>query len=355
LKYFKCDMALNLMFHLLWIWIIFIVVDALHDEKLSGFFYAAGHTNNWAVFVCTSRFWFNYRHIANVLSMYHSVKKLGIPDRLIPEIVDKKFSFKFSQIIMMLADDMPCNPRNPKPGALYNSAFHPINLYGEDVEVDYRGYEVTVENFIRILIGRVPTATSRSKRLLSDYQSNVLIYMTGHGGDGFLKFQDAEEVTNIDLADAIEQMWQKNRHVKEMMIFIVNFRVFFRYHELMLIVDTCQAASMYQKIYSPNVIALGSSMIGEDSLSHHLDSTLGVYMIDRYTYYALGFLQSVWPNSNRTLAEFLACCPKSKCLSTVRVRTDLFNKDPSKVLITDFFGSVRNIAYLQEKLEPDIA
>ncbi|KRZ43804.1 putative GPI-anchor transamidase, partial [Trichinella pseudospiralis] len=323
LKYFKCDMALNLMFHLLWIWIIFIVVDALHDEKLSGFFYAAGHTNNWAVFVCTSRFWFNYRHIANVLSMYHSVKKLGIPD---------------SQIIMMLADDMPCNPRNPKPGALYNSAFHPINLYGEDVEVDYRGYEVTVENFIRILIGRVPTATSRSKRLLSDYQSNVLIYMTGHGGDGFLKFQDAEEVTNIDLADAIEQMWQKNR-----------------YHELMLIVDTCQAASMYQKIYSPNVIALGSSMIGEDSLSHHLDSTLGVYMIDRYTYYALGFLQSVWPNSNRTLAEFLACCPKSKCLSTVRVRTDLFNKDPSKVLITDFFGSVRNIAYLQEKLEPDIA
>ncbi|KRX99194.1 GPI-anchor transamidase, partial [Trichinella pseudospiralis] len=174
LKYFKCDMALNLMFHLLWIWIIFIVVDALHDEKLSGFFYAAGHTNNWAVFVCTSRFWFNYRHIANVLSMYHSVKKLGIPDRLIPEIVDKKFSFKFSQIIMMLADDMPCNPRNPKPGALYNSAFHPINLYGEDVEVDYRGYEVTVENFIRILIGRVPTATSRSKRLLSDYQSNVM-------------------------------------------------------------------------------------------------------------------------------------------------------------------------------------
>ncbi|KRZ92101.1 putative GPI-anchor transamidase [Trichinella sp. T8] len=269
LKYFKCDMALNLISHLSWISIIFIAVDALHDEKLNGFFYAAGHTNNWAVFVCTSRFWFNYRHIANVLSMYHSVKKLGIPD---------------SQIIMMLADDMPCNPRNPKPGALYNSAFHPINLYGEDVEVDYRGYEVTVENFIRILIGRVPTATSRSKRLLSDYQSNVLIYMT----------------------------------------------VSFRYHELMLIVDTCQAASMYQKIYSPNVIALGSSMIGEDSLSHHLDSTLGVYMIDRYTYYALGFLQSVWPNSNRTLAEFLACCPKSKCLSTVGVRTDLFNKDPSK-------------------------
>lgn len=39
------------------------------------------HTNNWAVLVDTSRFWFNYRHVANVLSMYRSVKRLGIPDR----------------------------------------------------------------------------------------------------------------------------------------------------------------------------------------------------------------------------------------------------------------------------------
>ena len=39
------------------------------------------HTNNWAVIVDTSRFWFNYRHAANVLSIYRSVRRLGIPDR----------------------------------------------------------------------------------------------------------------------------------------------------------------------------------------------------------------------------------------------------------------------------------
>ena len=42
--------------------------------------------------------------------------------------------------------------------------------------------------------------------------SNILIYMTGHGGDGFLKFQDSEEITNIELADAFEQMWVKRRY-----------------------------------------------------------------------------------------------------------------------------------------------
>ena len=40
----------------------------------------SSHTNNWAVLVDTSRFWFNYRHVANVLSVYRSVKRLGIPD-----------------------------------------------------------------------------------------------------------------------------------------------------------------------------------------------------------------------------------------------------------------------------------
>ena len=132
------------------------------------------HTNNWAVLVDTSRFWFNYRHVANVLSIYRSVKRLGIPD---------------SQIILMVADDMACNPRNPRPATVFNNANQHINVYGDDVEVDYRGYEVTVENLVRLLTGRLPAATPRSKRLLTDEGSNLLVYMTGHGGEGFLKFQ----------------------------------------------------------------------------------------------------------------------------------------------------------------------
>jgi glycosylphosphatidylinositol transamidase (GPIT) subunit GPI8 len=34
-----------------------------------------GHSNNWAVLVDTSRYWFNYRHIANTLSIYTTVKR----------------------------------------------------------------------------------------------------------------------------------------------------------------------------------------------------------------------------------------------------------------------------------------
>ena len=53
----------------------------------------------------------------------------------------------------------------------------------------------------------------RSKRLLTDDRSNIFVYMTGHGGNEFLKFQDNEEIGAFDIADAVAQMWEKKRCV----------------------------------------------------------------------------------------------------------------------------------------------
>lgn len=289
-----------------------------HIEDQAEQFFRSGHTNNWAVLVCTSRFWFNYRHVANTLSVYRSVKRLGIPD---------------SHIVLMLADDMACNARNPKPATVFSHKNMELNVYGDDVEVDYRSYEVTVENFLRVLTGRVPPSTPRSKRLLSDDRSNILIYMTGHGGNGFLKFQDSEEITNIELADAFEQMWQKRR-----------------YNELLFIIDTCQGASMYERFYSPNIMALASSQVGEDSLSHQPDPAIGVHLMDRYTFYVLEFLEEINPASQTNMNDLFQVCPKSLCVSTPGHRTDLFQRDPKNVLITDFFGSVRKVEITTEKI-----
>lgn len=61
------------------------------------------------------------------------------------------------------------------------------------------------------MTGRHEVAVPRSKRLLSDEGSHILLYMTGHGGDEFLKFQDSEELQSHDLADAVKQMKEKHR------------------------------------------------------------------------------------------------------------------------------------------------
>ena len=54
--------------------------------------------------------------------------------------------------------------------------------------------------------------TPRSRRLNTNSKSNILFYLTGHGGENFLKFQDDEEINAFELADAFEQMNQKKRY-----------------------------------------------------------------------------------------------------------------------------------------------
>ncbi|KAF4373374.1 uncharacterized protein LOC115719752 [Cannabis sativa] len=266
------------------------------------------HTNNWAVLVCTSRFWFNYRHMANTLSLYRTVKRLGIPDE---------------RIILMLADDMACNARNKYPAQVFNNENHKLNLYGDNVEVDYRGYEVTVENFLRVLTGRHENAVPRSKRLLSDEGSHILLYMTGHGGDEFLKFQDSEELQSHDLADAVKQMKEKRR-----------------FKELMIMVDTCQAATLFSQLQSPGVLTIGSSMKGENSYSHHLDSDVGVSVVDRFTYYTLAFFERLNMYDNASLSSLFKSYNPNLLMSTAYYRTDLYQRQLEEVPVTNFFGSV---------------
>jgi len=181
-----------------------LFVTASQVEQVQSFFknghQTGGHTNNWAVLVCASKFWFNYRHMANTLGMYRTVKRLGIPD---------------SNIILMLADDAACNSRNRSPGYVWMDPSRVLDLYGETVEVDYRGYEVTVEGVLRVLTGRVPPHTPKSKRLESDARSNVFLYMTGHGGDEFLKFQDQEEISAFDLGEHDEVKGNRENRIRE--------------------------------------------------------------------------------------------------------------------------------------------
>ncbi|XP_027353842.1 putative GPI-anchor transamidase isoform X3 [Abrus precatorius] len=266
------------------------------------------HTNNWAVLVCTSRFWFNYRHMANTLSLYRTVKRLGIPDE---------------RIILMLADDMACNARNKYPAQVFNNENHRLNLYGDNVEVDYRGYEVTVENFLRVLTGRHETAVPRSKRLLSDEGSHILLYMTGHGGDEFLKFQDSEELQSHDLADAVKQMKEKRR-----------------FKELLIMVDTCQASTLFSQLHSPGVLAIGSSMKGENSYSHHLDSDVGVSVVDRFTFYTLAFFERLNMYDNASLSSLFNSYNPNLLMSTAYYRMDLYQRHLEEVPVTNFFGSV---------------
>ena len=66
-------------------------------------------------------------------------------------------------------------------------------------------------------MGPTPTATP----------PNLLLYLAGHGGDGFLKFGDVGEVSSEDLLSTLGEMKIK--------------RLF---NKALIIVDTCQAGTI---------------------------------------------------------------------------------------------------------------
>lgn len=207
------------------------------------------------------------------------------------------YGYTDGNIILMLADEFAANPRNPVKNGVFNTAADSLqnsgqagdhqrpSLQSEGTEIDYRGEDVTVENLITVLTGR--SGNGVMPVLESDEGSNVLIYLTGHGGDQFFKFQDVEEIAAEQLAETLHQMHMGRK-----------------YRQVLLVADTCQAFTLGDAIIArgiPNVSVIGTSLRGESSYAHSGNSLLGLSVIEKYTHY---FVEHVRSNGRkRTMHE----------------------------------------------------
>eukprot|EP00003_Mantamonas_plastica_P025282 TRINITY_DN4919_c1_g1_i2.p1 TRINITY_DN4919_c1_g1~~TRINITY_DN4919_c1_g1_i2.p1 ORF type:complete len:196 (-),score=48.64 TRINITY_DN4919_c1_g1_i2:8-595(-) len=118
-----------------------------------------------------------------------------------------------------------------------------------------------------------------------------------------------------------------------------------RYHEMLFIADTCQAATLHKQIYSPNIIAIGSSKKDENSFSHHSDGDIGVAVIDRFTYFTLDYLEKMNINGQDRLQDLFNDYKQRNLLSNPEYRLVNFTRPFDQVLISEFFAEVVKYAY----------
>ncbi len=238
--------------------------------------------NNHAIIVSTSRYWFNYRHHTNALLIYQYLKSYG--------------NYTDDHIILMLADEYNVNPRNPIKNQVYNTASHSSSsspsLYTDDIVIDYRGEDVNVENFVKALTGR--SSDHHHPVLHTDADSHILIYLTGHGGDLFLKFQDNDEITSVQFAEVFQYMHQRDQ-----------------YREILFLADTCQAFTLGDHVISrqvPNIFVVGTSLRGESSYAHSGNPIIGVSVVEKYTHYMMEYVtsqQQSIPRPSLSLSQIL--------------------------------------------------
>jgi len=268
---------------------------AIRDEAID-----AG--NIYAIIVSSSRYWFNYRHAINALGMYEIYRQNGIPDE---------------NIILMIADEYAVNARNPYKNRMHAEGIHRTGWYNNRTEIDYRGSDVTVQMFMDALLGEAP----KSFKSLNS-ESRLTIYLTGHGGDQFFKFQDEEELMAQDIANLMDKLYGEKK-----------------FGTALFIADTCQAFTLFDKITTPNVIALGTSLIDESAYAHHSDDDLGLAVIERWTHH---FIENYHKRSNsRTTLQQSMVSPfdnRQVLMARVGIKDDTSRSKFKNTKLTDFFG-----------------
>ncbi len=122
-----------------------------------------------------------------------------------------------------------------------------------------------------------------------------MIYMNGHGGENFFKIQDTQVVHSEDFAKVLNEMSLKGL-----------------YSDVMLILDTCEAMSLFDNVEAPNIVMVGSSVTGEHALSDQMDTSLNTFVNDKFSRYFYDYLTSKAFTRRTSAADFKKLFPYDK-------------------------------------------
>jgi phosphatidylinositol glycan class K len=192
---------------------------------------------NFALLINTSKDFENYRHTTNVLTFKEILLCNGYTEK---------------DMIVLLAEDILHNARNSEKGRIYNS---------ETEFAEYEDLPVTrfdLNKLLNILY------CNHQKMLHLDENTNLFMYMCGHGGDGFMKILGREFLQKNDLHDAILYLSKRLKNV-----------IFF--------FDTCQAETLVDIEHLPkNVFVVCTSKKGQPSVSCKSNARIGCAVIDSF-------------------------------------------------------------------------
>ena len=241
-------------------------------------------TDQYAVLVQGSEGFVNYRHQADVLSIYQSLRRGGFPDDHIILIIDKK---------------MARDQQNPEPGIVRTSPNGPDLLSGTTVgsgilaaDVDYDNADLTASDVADILAGRqsdrLPVVVPQGNG------NNVLFYWSGHG-------------RNKSRGGADEFNWRTTSYGNGFGADLLSQtarQMLFR--KLLVVAEPCYSECVIRAVDGiPSVLAMSGASSQEQSWADCWNDKAKVWMCDRSSQNLVNCLTANPDTSFRDL--FLYC------------------------------------------------
>lgn len=205
--------------------------------------------DKWALLVASSKDWKNYRHQADILSVYQMIRERGYPD---------------DHIILIMEDDLAQNPKNPFKGEVKTDLAE-ANLY-QNFDIDYKMSDLAPTDIMNILSGK---KTSRTPIVIeSTDKDNILIFWSGHGTQAELCWGDEfMGVRKEMVSNTLKQMAKEKK-----------------YRKMLFLIEACYSGSIVKDIQIPGALFITAANDKETSKADNFSNQLGVWMTNRFTY-----------------------------------------------------------------------
>lgn len=263
-------------------------------------------SRNAAVLINNSKYYYNYRMVSNVMALANSLHKLGFSDSDLL-VCSHQTAFNYPA-------NTPANTQRNIDDDLQHNLLTPQSKIGLVYE------DVSLWRHLLAFNGRHEEDDPLSFRPLRGPVDNYFLYLTGHGGDKYMKIQYLQILFSRHFSDFLEDLFVSKK---------VNRAV--------AISDSCSAGTLFYTA-TDNVRAylLGTSTWDDYSVSDGFDKALGQPVRDKFSSRFHKLLDRIWrTNQSVTLDDLERQFDKATIDSTL-LSFNYLHKHRKNVLLNDF-------------------
>ena len=216
-----------------------------------------------------------------------------------------------------------CESRNAYPGEIVLSEYaDKIRTCQENIDISFQESDFHNYQLLDILRGRKLNQYNGFRQLNSNKDSKIIVLITSHGGENFIKVRNFLVVLSDELNRTLNEMYIKGK-----------------YKELVFVVDTCEGYSLYDHVKVPNIYFISSSAVGQKASSYSYDENLMGPTVDKFHFLLYNSLKNIHENRiyNTTLDNLFGDIKaKKKFLETDVIWDNKINRVP---YVNEFFGN----------------
>ena len=165
-----------------------------------------------------------------------------------------------------MAEYHACESRNAYPGEIVLSELGIIlRTCQENIDINFQESDFHNYQLLDIFRGRKLNQFNGFRQLNSDKNSRIVVIITSHGGENFIKVRNFLVVLTDELNRTLNEMYIKGK-----------------YKEIIFVLDTCEGYTLYNHVNIPNIYFISSSTLGQKSQSYSYDENLMGPTVDKF-------------------------------------------------------------------------